>query len=92
MEVKEAGFIRCFGSTTVGSRGQVVIPVNARKELGLNPGSTLLVFHAPHGHGLFLLKTDTIETMLNAMSEGLSRFEKLLEDYLPNEKTRGKKE
>ncbi len=24
---------RCLGSTTVGPRGQVVIPVNARKEL-----------------------------------------------------------
>ena len=35
---------RCLGSTTVGPRGQVVIPVNARKEMGIDAGTTLLVF------------------------------------------------
>jgi AbrB family looped-hinge helix DNA binding protein len=92
METKDTDFIKCYGSTTVGSRGQVVIPINARKELGISPGGTLLVFHPPHGQGLFLLKADAIETMLNTMSEGLARFEKLLGDYLPDEKTREKKE
>jgi len=92
MEIKDAGFIRCFGSATVGSRGQVVIPISARRELGIDPGSTLLVFHPSHGQGLFLLKTDAIDTMLNVMSEGLSRFERVVKDYRPYEKTRGKKE
>jgi len=38
---------RCLGSTTVGPRGQVVIPINARKELNIDAGTTLLVFGGP---------------------------------------------
>ncbi len=33
---------KVFGSTTVGPRGQVVIPANARKELDISSGDTLL--------------------------------------------------
>ncbi len=43
---------KVFGSTTVGPRGQVVIPVNARKEMGIDAGTTLLVFKAFHSQGL----------------------------------------
>jgi len=72
---------RCFGSTTVGPRGQVVIPVNARKELGIDAGETLLVFKAIHGRGLMLLKVDAVEQMLSMISERLADFEKLVKDY-----------
>ena len=33
-----------YGATTIGERGQVVIPQNARKGLGLEKGEKLLVF------------------------------------------------
>ena len=72
---------RCLGSTTVGPRGQVVIPVNARKELGIDAGTTLLVFKALRGQGLVLLKVDTIEQMMSMVSERLTDFEKLVKDY-----------
>ena len=72
---------RCLGSTIVGPRGQVVIPVNARKELGIDTGTTLLVFKFFHGQGLILLKVDTVEQVLSMMSKRLASFEKLVEDY-----------
>ena len=72
---------KCFGSTTVGSRGQVVVPANARKELGIDAGTTLLVFLPPHGQGLLLLKADAVEQMLNIMSRQSAELEKLLKDY-----------
>ena len=72
---------RCLGSTTVGPRGQVVIPVNARKEMGIDAGTTLLVFKVLHGQGLVLLKVDAIEQMMNMVSEQLADFEKLVKDY-----------
>ena len=34
---------KLYGATTVGSRGQVVIPVKARKDLGIKAGDQLLV-------------------------------------------------
>ena len=72
---------KCFGSATVGLRGQIVIPANARKELGINNGDTLLAFKAPHQRGLVLIKADAMEQALTMMSERLTHFEKLVKDY-----------
>ena len=82
---------RCLGSTTVGPRGQVVIPVNARKEMGIDAGTTLLVFKSFHGQGLILLKVDAIEQMLAIASERLTDFEKLVKDYKSPKAASGKK-
>ena len=73
--------LKVFGSTTVGPRGQVVIPVNARKEMGIDTGTTLLVFKAFHGQGLVLLKVDAIEQMMSMVSQRLTEFEKLVKGY-----------
>ena len=72
---------KCFGSTTVNAKGQVVIPAGARRELGINAGDTILVFGAfMKQQGLLLVKADTMEQMLGMMSEGLARFEKILKE------------
>ncbi len=70
-----------FGSATVGPKGQMVIPVNARKELGIDTGTTLLFFTGHESRMLVLLPADVMEHMLGRMSEQVSRFEKLVEDY-----------
>jgi AbrB family looped-hinge helix DNA binding protein len=36
-----------FGSVTVGERGQIVIPAEARKRAGLSAGDKVLVFMHP---------------------------------------------
>jgi len=82
---------RCFGSTVVGPKGQVVIPANARKELGIDAGATFLVFEFFHGRGLVLIKADTAEQMLSMMSERLSSFEKLVKGYRSRKVGGGKK-
>jgi len=81
---------RCLGSTTVGPRGQVVIPINARKELDIDAGTTLLVFGGPHGQGLMFLKVDAIEQMMSMVSERLTDFEKLVKGYKSPKATSGK--
>jgi len=83
---------RCLGSTTVGPRGQVVIPVNARKEMGIDAGITLLVFKALRGQGLVLLKVDAIEQMMSMVSERLTDFEKLVKGYKSPKAVSGKRE
>ncbi len=82
---------RCLGSTTVGPRGQVVIPVNARKEMDIDAGTTLLVFKAFGGQGLVLLKVDAIEQMMSMVSQQLTEFEKLVKDYKLPKAASGKK-
>ena len=76
---------KCFGSAMVGTRGQVVIPVSARKELGINTGATLLVFIGPGRMGLTLLKANTVEQIVNVVSEQLSNVERILKNYAPTE-------
>jgi bifunctional DNA-binding transcriptional regulator/antitoxin component of YhaV-PrlF toxin-antitoxin module len=76
---------RVFGSMVVSPRGQVVIPANARKELNIVPGDTLLACGSPHGEGLMLLKVNTVEKILSVMSENVANIEKLLQDYKSGE-------
>ena len=72
---------KCLGSITVSPRGQVVIPANARKELGIDSGDTLLVCGPPHGQGLLLFKVDAVERILSIVGEQLTSFGKLISDY-----------
>lgn len=83
---------KVFGSMSVSPRGQVVIPANARKELDIDSGDTLLVCAPPHGQGLLLLKADAIERILSTMSERLTEFEKLVREYRSPEAASGKEE
>ena len=83
---------KVFGSTVVSPRGQVVIPVNARRELGMNSGDTLIVCGPPHGQGLLLFMVEAVEQMLSLMSEQLTDFEKLLKDYKSPKVATGKGE
>jgi len=75
---------KCFGSATVGPRGQVVIPANARKKMGIEAGATLLVFLGPGGKGLFLFKADAVEQMVRMVSEHISVIEGLLRSQTPS--------
>ena len=72
---------KVFGSMAVSPRGQVVIPANARKELDIVLGDTLLACGTPHGQGLLLLKVDAVEEILSTMSEQLANFGRLVQDY-----------
>ena len=69
---------KCFGSTVVGPRGQLVIPVEARKEMGIDIGTKLLVFSHFQGRGLLFVKVEAVEELLNIMSRQVNKFAKLL--------------
>ena len=43
-ELLEEAIPKFYGTTTVGERGQVVIPAEARRELGLTHSTKLMVF------------------------------------------------
>jgi bifunctional DNA-binding transcriptional regulator/antitoxin component of YhaV-PrlF toxin-antitoxin module len=69
---------RCFGTAVLGPRGQLVIPVEARKELGIDTGSKLLVFGHFGGRGLIFIKAEAAEELLNIMSSRLDEVAKLV--------------
>ena len=69
---------KCFGSTAVGPRGQLVIPAEARKELGIDVGTKLLVFSHFQSKGLIFVKVEAVEELLNTMSRRVEEFASLL--------------
>ena len=66
----------CFyGSVTVGERGQVVIPAEARAELDIAPGDKLLIMRHPVYKGLMVAKLDSLRGFLDEFSEGIKKME-----------------
>lgn len=61
-----------YGSVTIGERGQVVVPSDAREELGLKPGDKLLAFKAPMGEGVVLAKPEAFEKHLADMNQHIN--------------------
>lgn len=71
---------RCFGTAVLGPRGQLVIPVEARKELALDTGNRFLVFGHFEDLGLILIKVETAEKVLNVISSRLDEVARLLKE------------
>ena len=71
---------RCFGTAVLGPRGQLVIPVEARKELGIDAGNKLLVFSHYDGQGLIFIKVEAAEELLNIMSSRLDEVARLIKE------------
>lgn len=71
---------KLYGTATVGSKGQVVIPSEAREELGIKTGDRLYVVDALHGSGVVLLKEERLQEMVARMTEQIDEFRALAED------------
>jgi len=63
-DFKNHGF---YGSVTVGERGQIVIPHEARTQLNIKPSDKLVVFG--HGPMIHLIKSNQIDAFLEKMTQ-----------------------
>ncbi len=66
---------KCYGSVTVGERGQVVIPASAREELKIEAGEKLFVFQVGK-RGIIMIKAESI---IEFVSKMMKRFIQLQE-------------
>lgn len=64
-----------YGAATVGDRGQVVIPSEARKRFGIHPGDKVLVVGHPADCGLVLCKIDAMREVFSSLLADLERIE-----------------
>lgn len=71
-----------YGSVTVGERGQVSIPAEARSQLGIQPGEKLLVMRHPHHKGLMLFKIQDVKEFLEEMTQNLERVQKQVGEHV----------
>ena len=65
-----------FGAATVGERGQIVIPAEARKRYNIETGDKLLIMGTRNEKGLMLFKIDAMREFMTKLLEDLQRVEK----------------
>lgn len=67
------GLGKCYGTTSVGDRGQIVIPKAARDDLSLNKGDKLLVC-GKHNKALILVKADHLPNLIEELIKNLEQI------------------
>lgn len=75
-----------FGHVTVGERGQVVIPAEARKQFKISPGDKLLVFRDPVGSGIVFTKLDLMQECMTKMMESLEALQSRMDQEAEEKK------
>ncbi len=70
---------KLYGTATVGTKGQIVIPASAREELGINTSDRLYVIGSPVKGVVMLLQESKLEEFIAQMNlhvETLKAFKK----------------
>ena len=68
--------MKLYGATTVGQKGQIVLPADLRKERGIEPGDKLLVLMHEGGGPVLLVDADSVTLMLEQTGEALEKISK----------------
>jgi AbrB family looped-hinge helix DNA binding protein len=71
---------KLYGTATVGSKGQIVIPSDARDELNIQPGDKLYIAGSPEKSVLFCLKEDQLQHLIEKLTGDAENAKTLLEN------------
>ncbi len=67
-----------LGTATVGERGQVAIPAEARRAMGIEPGDKLLFFVGPNKGGLLMVKAEELGRLVKHLTNKAQSIEQLI--------------
>jgi AbrB family looped-hinge helix DNA binding protein len=73
---------KLFGTTSMGERGQVVIPSDAREELDIQPGEKFVVFGDARKGAVILVKSEILNKFANFFFAKSKKFEKIAKEIL----------
>ena len=68
-----------YGIVTVSEKGQIAIPVDARRDLDIKTGDKLIVLKRKDEAGLTLIKLDKMDELMLLLQEDEEFFKKLKE-------------
>jgi len=66
-----------YGTSTLGEKGQIVIPVEARKAMKIKKGEKLLVFGMPN-ELVVLCRLANVEKLVSHMTSKLSSLQEII--------------
>lgn len=69
---------RFCGVATVGTKGQIVIPIEARDDIGLNPGDKVFVISMKEKKMLAVFPAGSMEAFVEEMTSQLSNLKRAL--------------
>jgi AbrB family looped-hinge helix DNA binding protein len=69
-------FPKILGTATLNEKGQLVIPAEARSDLGLDPGTKVVIMKSPRKSALIVIKAEHVEGMIKNLSDALSEIKK----------------
>lgn len=67
-----------FGTATVGTKGQVVIPSDAREALGIESGDRLYVVGSVEKKWVGFIKEEQFRELLNHLTDNIEQYKDLL--------------
>ncbi len=70
---------KLYGTATVGTKGQVVIPADAREELGISAGDRLYVVGSEAGKFVGFIKEEQLRQMVDHLTNNVESFKDILE-------------
>ena len=73
-----------YGTATVGERGQIVIPAEARKKHHISTGDKLMIMGTPDKKGLMLVQIDAMREFMTSMMQELQRVEQDPQEHTNN--------
>ena len=66
--------MKFYGSTTIGERGQIVLPVKLRDDFKIQKGDKLLVIGNATAYRIILVNAETMSQQLEQMSNQLNKM------------------
>lgn len=72
---------KVWGVATVGSKGQFVIPAEAREELGFAEGDKLLILSAPGSQGIMAMKQEVMEEFMQKTTKNMRGIMEQMEQH-----------
>jgi len=73
-------FSRFYGKVTVGTKGQIVIPVEARKAINIKPGDSVIIMSGPpHARRMIsIIPEDEFSNFLKHFEQHLVKMKKVI--------------
>ncbi|MDB5187060.1 MAG: AbrB family transcriptional regulator [Candidatus Saccharibacteria bacterium] len=77
---------KLYGTATVGTKGQVVIPADAREILGIETGDRLYVVGSKEGKWIGLIQEEQLRSIIEQLSDNIELYKGVLDIPKANKK------